>query len=578
VTVLEIPTPDPRTFDDTSRPFVEAVGGRYAIKKLIGRGGMGMVYLARDRRLERLVAIKTLPPHLAADEAVRQRFLRETRMAGALSHSNIVPVHGADELDGHAFFVMGFVDGDSLAAHVRAEGRLEPRRVAEILRDVAGALDHAHARGIIHRDIKAENILIERTTGRAMVTDFGIARLAEAAPITATGQMLGTVYYVSPEQVCGEPIDGRSDLYSLGIVGFLALSGTFPFDSELASAVLVAHVNKSAPPLRSVRPTVPATLAAIIDRCLAKEPARRHQSARELVLALESAIRELDSGETHSAERPLVSDTEAQAVWKRAAELQAETGVHARPAQVRLVRNEDDRARTSGFRVDDIRDAGREAGIDTQFLNQALAERGLVPRPAMTSPAEQPSLWAGVPLDMTRRVEIEGEIQQRDFARLLRILRVGTGQHGTTMAQKRELAWRCDSSGYALDVSIVPAEGTTTVHMKKSVRRMAVKMLTATIAAGAFVGPLAGLLTWQFIRHPTPGLRELGRLLHLSRGDAELLTVGVGVLAAIAVIPVGRWVVRWLHGRSRTQLDALTEAVTSNVHGEHEDTDARSPA
>jgi predicted Ser/Thr protein kinase len=572
VTVLEIPTPDPRTFDDSSRPFVEAVGGRYAIKKLIGRGGMGIVYLARDRRLERLVAIKTLPPHLAADEGVRQRFLRETRMAGALSHSNIVPVHGADELDGHAFFVMGFVDGDSLAAHVRAEGRLEPRRVAEILRDVAGAIDHAHTRGIIHRDIKAENILIERATGRAMVTDFGIARLAEAAPITATGQMLGTVHYVSPEQVCGDPIDGRSDLYSLGVVGFLALSGTFPFDAELASAVLVAHVNKPAPPLRSVRPTVPATLASIVDRCLAKEPARRYQSARELVLALESAIRALDAGETRGDERALVSETEAHAVWKRAAELQAETGVHARPAQVRLVRNEEvDRARSSGFRVDDIRDAGREAGIDTQFLNQALAERGLVARPAINAPVEQRSLWAGVPLDLTRRVEIEGEIQQRDFDRLLRILRVGTGQVGTTMAQKRELAWRCDSSGYALDVSIVPAEGTTTVHMTKSLRRMAVKMLTATLAAGTFVGSLTGLLTWQFIQSPTPGwLRELGLLLQVSRGGAELLTIGVGVLAGIAVIPMGRGALRWLHGRSRAQLDALTEAVASNVHGEHE--------
>src|SRR3954469_23731643 len=208
--------------DEAARPFAEAVASRYAAKKLIGRGGMGMVYLARDRRLDRLVAIKTLPPHLSKDESVRQRFLRETRTAGAMSHPNIVPIHGADEIDGHVFFVMGFVDGESLAAHIRADARLESTRVAVILRDVAAALGHAHARGTIHRDIKAENILIDRTTGRALVTDFGIARLAEAAPLTATGQMLGTVYYVSPEQVSGERIDQRSDLYSLGVVGFYA--------------------------------------------------------------------------------------------------------------------------------------------------------------------------------------------------------------------------------------------------------------------------------------------------------------------------------------------------------------------
>src|SRR5688572_11862532 len=137
MTVLEIPTPDPRTLDEASRPFALAVADRYAIKKLIGRGGMGMVFLARDRRLDRLVAIKTLPPQVAEDESVRQRFLRETRMAGALSHPNIVPVHGADEVHGHAFFVMAFIDGDSLAARLRAEGRLEPRAAARILRDVA---------------------------------------------------------------------------------------------------------------------------------------------------------------------------------------------------------------------------------------------------------------------------------------------------------------------------------------------------------------------------------------------------------------------------------------------------------
>ncbi|HEY9226299.1 MAG TPA: protein kinase, partial [Gemmatimonadaceae bacterium] len=135
MTVLEIPTPDPRTFDETSRSFAEAVSVHYAIKKMIGRGGMGIVYLARDLRLDRLVALKTLLPTLATDPAVRERFLRETRAAGGMSHPNIVPVHGADEIDGHVFFVMGYVDGESLAAHVRARGRLDSRAVASYMRD-----------------------------------------------------------------------------------------------------------------------------------------------------------------------------------------------------------------------------------------------------------------------------------------------------------------------------------------------------------------------------------------------------------------------------------------------------------
>src|SRR4051812_37298016 len=178
-----------------------ALNGQYAVEREIGRGGMGIVYLARDLKLDRRVAIKTLPPHLASDPIVRERFLREARTAGKLSHQNIVPIHRADELDGRVFFVMGLVDGESLAQRVRDRGRIDPPEVLRELRDVANALGYAHAHGVIHRDVKAENILIDARTGRAMVTDFGIARLAEAGPLTSTGQVVGTVYYTSPEQV-----------------------------------------------------------------------------------------------------------------------------------------------------------------------------------------------------------------------------------------------------------------------------------------------------------------------------------------------------------------------------------------
>src|SRR6185503_15732591 len=268
------------------RRFATTLAGQYELECEIGRGGMGIVYLARDLRLDRRVAIKTLPMHLASDSVVRERFLREARTAASLSHPNIVPIHRADEIDGQVFFVMGYVEGESLAQRVRDRGPLDPRDAVRTLRDVADALSYAHEHSVIHRDVKAENILIDRVSGRALVTDFGIARLAEAAPLTATGQVLGTVYYMSPEQVTGERLDGRSDLYSLGVVGYVALTGRFPFNAELASAVIVAQVTKLAPPVLTVAPAAPRALAEIIDRCLAKDPAARYQSGAELAKAL----------------------------------------------------------------------------------------------------------------------------------------------------------------------------------------------------------------------------------------------------------------------------------------------------
>src|SRR5690348_5611612 len=260
--------------------FARVLHGQYALEREIGQGGMGVVYLARDLKLDRPVAIKTLPPHLAGDPHIRERFLREARTAAALSHPNIVPIYRADEIDGHVFFAMGYVDGESVAEQIRAAQRLGPRVVLREMYDVALALDYAHEHGVIHRDVKAENILIARATGNALVTDFGIARLAEATPLTATGQVLGTVYYLSPEQVSGDAVDPRSDIYSLGVVGFLALSGRFPFDGKLASAVLLAHVTKSAPLLHTVSPDTPRELCDVIDRCLAKDPNERFQNCR----------------------------------------------------------------------------------------------------------------------------------------------------------------------------------------------------------------------------------------------------------------------------------------------------------
>jgi serine/threonine-protein kinase len=562
MTVLEIPTPDPRGFDDTSRPFVEAVASRYAIKRLIGRGGMGIVYLARDRRLERLVAIKTLPPQLAADESVKQRFLREIRTAGAMSHPNVVPIHGADEIDGHVFFVMGFVDGESLAAMIRGLGRIEPMDTARILRDVSAALTHAHARGIIHRDIKAENILVERVTGKAMVTDFGIARLAEAGPLTATGQLLGTVYYVSPEQVAGEKIDARSDIYSLGVAGFFALTGTFPFDAELASAVLVAHVNRPAPPVRTLAPSAPPALAAIIDRCLAKIPGKRFESAEQLTSALETFIA---SGGRPS--RPqLISDTEAQAVWQRAASLQASSGTNSLPIPAERDRQAD-ALRTSGHAVNDVRDAGREAGITTRYLDRALVERGLAPprNPTRVVP-QQCAWWAGAPLQIIEHTESDGELDPARFDSILNLVRDGTGEAGSIVASRRELNWRADALGSAVTLAVVPAEGRTTIRIAQHIRGLAAMTTAATLFAGTIVAPFVAVAAERIMQRDTPRwARALGINLFLHRSDTRLIAMGIGLLAVLAAIPAGRALNRWISRVYQRRVHLLTEAVLAKT-------------
>jgi serine/threonine-protein kinase len=206
-----------------------------------------------------------------------------------------------------------------------------------------------------------------------MVTDFGIARMGEAAPLTATGQLLGTVYYLSPEQVSGESVDARSDIYALGVVGYAMLSGQFPFDGPLASAVLISHVNKQAVPLAAIAPHVPASLASIIDRCLAKNPAHRFQTCADLDAAL--AASETDASRVAAAAKApksrLVSDTEAQVIFQRAAEMSNMTRPYAHaPIERDKVK---DAARKEGFKTGDIRAAASEAGIDDQFVQHALA-------------------------------------------------------------------------------------------------------------------------------------------------------------------------------------------------------------
>ncbi|HEY6808562.1 MAG TPA: serine/threonine-protein kinase, partial [Gemmatimonadales bacterium] len=253
--------------------LASALQGRYDIIRPLGRGGMGVVCLAQDLALDRRVAIKLLPPDKALRPAARERFLREARTAAQLSHPHIVSVYSVGEIGELVFFVMAYIEGQTLGQRVRAEGPLGAGIAARVLRDVASALAYAHARGVVHRDVKPDNILLEDGTGRALVTDFGIARAGASAVTPGAATVVGTAEFMSPEQARGEPGDPRSDLYSLGVTAYYVLSGRVPFDGVDNYAVIAQHLADPAPALASVAPSVPAALARYIDRCLEKEPA-----------------------------------------------------------------------------------------------------------------------------------------------------------------------------------------------------------------------------------------------------------------------------------------------------------------
>ncbi|MCH7875932.1 MAG: serine/threonine protein kinase [Gemmatimonadetes bacterium] len=264
-----------------------ALSGRYSLERELGRGGMGIVYLARDVALDRPVAIKLLPPALATQPESRERFLREARTAAGLSHPNIVPIHLVEEQDDLVYFVMALVDGESLGDRVRRAGPMKSADAAKLVQEVAWALAYAHGRGVIHRDIKPDNILIDGGSGRALVTDFGIARVTTTGTISQQGEILGTLQYMSPEQASGDgTIDGRADLYSLGVTAFFALTGRLPFESPNPAALVAMHITEPAPPLKSVSSMVPARLAEAVDRCLAKDPAARFASGEALAEAI----------------------------------------------------------------------------------------------------------------------------------------------------------------------------------------------------------------------------------------------------------------------------------------------------
>ena len=288
-----VPEPVGPPTDPDLRAHVERVlASTYELDREIGRGGMGIVYKAKDRRLKRLVAIKVLPPELAFRAEIRTRFLREAETAAQLSHPNIVPIYSVDERDGIVYFVMALVEGENLAVRLHAHGALSPGEARRILLEVAHALAYAHERGVVHRDIKPDNILLQSGDGRVLVTDFGIARaVTEGADsrLTATGMAIGTPAHMSPEQSTGDrQIDGRSDLYSLGVVGYQMLTGDPPFEAPSTPALLVKHLSERPEPIISRRRGVPPDLERAVMLLLEKDPDLRFPSAAALAAALES--------------------------------------------------------------------------------------------------------------------------------------------------------------------------------------------------------------------------------------------------------------------------------------------------
>ena len=266
--------------------FQTALAGRYSIERELGRGGMGIVLLAREVTLDRMVALKLLPPEAAARPGVKERFLQEARTAAGLSHPNIVPIFSVDEVEDFVFFAMAYVEGGTLGDRIRSRGPLSNSDAVRMLREVSWALGYAHLQGVIHRDVKPDNILMEEGSGRAMVTDFGIAVRAGDVDGEVVTEVQGTAEFMSPEQAKGAEVDARSDLYSLACVGFYALSGKFPFSGSSPEAILGQHLTQPAPRLASVAPHAPPGVATALDRCLRKQPDQRFSSGEALADAL----------------------------------------------------------------------------------------------------------------------------------------------------------------------------------------------------------------------------------------------------------------------------------------------------
>lgn len=259
------------------------VFGACRLIKKIGEGGMGVVYLAHHLALNKNVAVKILPPSFAQEDERVKRFIREARSAAQLEHSNIVQIYNIAKQDDYYFIIMQYVDGESLAGKIRREGKINLSEALRIVNDVAVALSVAHHKGIIHRDIKPENIMITKND-EIKLMDFGLARVLDVAShLSRTGDILGTPYYLSPEQAKGLKVDGRADIYALGITLYYMISGKRPFDGDSTVSIILKHINEKAPPIRESNPEIPESVSLIINKMMEKDAVNRYQSTEELI-------------------------------------------------------------------------------------------------------------------------------------------------------------------------------------------------------------------------------------------------------------------------------------------------------
>jgi predicted Ser/Thr protein kinase len=271
-------------------PGVGETFGGYTIQSVLGRGGMGTVYLATHERLARNVALKVIAPGLADDEDFRARFLRESQLAASLDDPNVIPIYDADEVDGVLYLAMRYVSGPSLQTLLRERGRLSPEETLRIAEQIGAGLDAAHRAGLVHRDVKPANILLAEPGDHAYLCDFGLAKRTSSKGVTQTGFFLGTVDYCAPEQIQGGPLDGRADVYSLGSVLFHCLAGRPPYTRETEIAVLQAHLTDPPPALSSVRPDLPTQLDEVLATAMAKDRDERHPTTSALVTGFANAL------------------------------------------------------------------------------------------------------------------------------------------------------------------------------------------------------------------------------------------------------------------------------------------------
>lgn len=286
----------------------------FRIEGRIGRGGMGVVYRARDIQLDRAVALKILPPELAQDDGFRKRFIRESRLASSIDHPNIVPIYRAGELDGQLFIVMRYVEGSDLKTVLRREGALGLERSVGLITQLARALDAAHARGLVHRDVKPGNILVvpseeQQEAEHVYLTDFGLTKPASSeASMTDSGAFLGTVEYAAPEQIEGAEVDARTDVYGLGCVFYECLTGKVPFAGPSAAAIMYAHLFKDPPSVTGAAPMLPSRLDAVVSTALARSKEDRYSTCRELLVATRSALREAATSSTGAPKTPAAQE------------------------------------------------------------------------------------------------------------------------------------------------------------------------------------------------------------------------------------------------------------------------------